>query len=71
MKGSRVKHAAQDKIMVKLKIGVFGAGRGMSAIHQLLNHPQAEFVAVCDKYKPLLDLCRVQAEAAGLYNVAY
>ena len=57
--------------MAKIKIGVFGAGRGMSAVHQLLRHPHAEFVAVCDKYKPLLDSCRKQAEAAGLYNVAY
>lgn len=57
--------------MSKLKIGVFGAGRGMSAIHQLLHHPEADFVAVCDKYKPLLDICRKEAEAAGLYNVTY
>ncbi len=57
--------------MAKLKIGVFGAGRGMSAVHQIFDHPEAELVAVCDKYKPLLDNCRKQAEAHGLYNIKY
>ncbi len=55
----------------KLKVGVFGAGRGMSAIRQLYNHPDAELVAVCDKYQPLLDDCKKEAEAAGLYNITY
>lgn len=57
--------------MGKLKVGVFGAGRGMAAINQLINDPEAEFVAVCDKYKPALENCREIAEASGLYNVAY
>ncbi len=57
--------------MAKLKIGVFGGGRGMTAIRQLLNNPDAELVAVCDKYLPLLDNVRAAAEEAGLYNVAY
>jgi len=57
--------------MAKLKIGVFGGGRGMVAIRQLLNNPDAELVAVCDKYLPLLDEVRKAAEDAGLYNVAY
>ncbi len=57
--------------MAKLKIGVFGGGRGMVAIRQLLNNPDAELVAVCDKYLPLLDRVRKEAEEAGLTNVAY
>ena len=57
--------------MAKLKIGVFGGNRGMTAIRQLLNNPYAELVAVCDKYLPLLDSVRKEAEEAGLYNVAY
>ncbi|MBE6598714.1 MAG: Gfo/Idh/MocA family oxidoreductase [Ruminococcaceae bacterium] len=57
--------------MAKLKIGVFGGGRGMTAIRQLLNNPDAELVAVCDKYLPLLDKVKKEAEEAGLYNVAY
>jgi len=57
--------------MGKLKIGVFGAGRGMSAVYQLLNNPYAELVAVCDKYKPLLDNCKETADGAGLTNVKY
>jgi predicted dehydrogenase len=44
--------------MAKLKIGVFGAGRGMTMVRQLLGHSDAEFVAVCDKYQPSLDRCR-------------
>lgn len=38
----------------KVKIGVFGGHRGFTMIDQLLNHPDAELVAVCDKYEPLL-----------------
>ena len=41
--------------MAKIKIGVFGAGRGMTMIRQILGSKDAELVAVCDKYKPLLD----------------
>ena len=39
----------------KVKIGVFGGYRGFTMIEQLLNHPDAELVAVCDKYEPLLE----------------
>lgn len=37
--------------MAKLKIGVFGAYRGMTMISVLIHHPDAELVAVCDKYR--------------------
>ena len=57
--------------MAKLKIGVFGAGRGMTMVRQLLGNPDAEFVAVCDMYQPSLDRCRKEAEEAGLDKVAY
>ena len=50
----------------KLRIGVFGGYRGSSMIQVLLHHPDAELVAVCDKYQPLLDKAKVEAEAAGL-----
>ena len=50
--------------MAKLKIGVFGGGRGMVAIRQLLHNPDAELVAVCDKYLPLLDEVKKAAEEA-------
>lgn len=39
----------------KMKIGVFGAYRGMSMIRVLAKHPQATLVAVCDMYQPALD----------------
>ena len=57
--------------MAKIKIGVFGAGRGMTMIRQILNSKEAELVAVCDKYKPLLDACKKEAEACGLYDITY
>ncbi len=57
--------------MAKIKIGVFGAGRGMTMVHQILGNPDAEFVAVCDKHQPTLDNCRKVAEDAGLNKVAY
>ncbi len=49
----------------KLKIGVFGGARGMTMIGVLLEHPDAELVAVCDKYVPLLENARKEAEKHG------
>jgi len=57
--------------MKKVKIGVFGAGRGMNMINQVLNSTEAEMVAVCDKYEPALEKCRQTAEEAGMTNIAY
>ena len=51
--------------MKKVKIGVFGGGRGAVMVEQLLNHPDAELVAVCDKYEPILEKCRATAEKFG------
>jgi len=39
----------------KLKIGVFGAHRGMTMMKVLAKHPHATLVAVCDKHQPSLD----------------
>ena len=39
----------------KLKVGVFGGGRGLTMMNVLLDHPDARLVAVCDKYQPSLD----------------
>ncbi len=50
----------------KIKVGVFGAARGMTMIRVLASHPDAELVAICDKYKPLLQSCRDLADSAGL-----
>ena len=35
--------------MAKVKLGVFGAGRGMAMITRILGSKEAELVAVCDK----------------------
>ena len=52
--------------MKKLKIGVFGAGRGMAMMNVLAAHPDAELTAVCDKYAPALDRVRELAEKENL-----
>lgn len=57
--------------MAKLKIGVFGAHRGMTMVHQLLNNPYAELVAVCDKHRPTLDACGKTAEDNGVKITLY
>lgn len=55
----------------KVKIGVFGGARGSVMVHQLLNHPDAELVAVCDKYEPLLENCQRAAQEAGTHIDVY
>lgn len=55
----------------KLKVGVFGACRGSVMIQVLLNHPDAELVAVCDRYKPLLEKCRERAGEHGIKVALY
>ncbi|MHB1453870.1 MAG: Gfo/Idh/MocA family protein, partial [Saccharofermentanales bacterium] len=55
----------------KIKVGVFGAARGMSMINVLARHPDAELVAICDKFTPLLDKCRKVAEDAGSRITCY
>ncbi len=57
--------------MEKLKIGVFGGGRGKTMIHEILNHKEAELVAICDKYEPRLDECREIAKEKGFDNITY
>lgn len=49
----------------KLRIGVFGGARGKSMIAVLLHHPDAELVAVCDKYVPLLEEAKKAAAECG------
>lgn len=53
----------------KLRIGVFGGARGRTMMDVLLHHPDAELVAVCDKYEPLLDEAKARAEQCAT-NVA-
>ena len=55
----------------RLKIGVFGAYRGMTMIRVLAQHPDAQLVAVCDKYVPALDKVRELAEEHGLQVALY
>jgi len=55
--------------MAKLKIGVFGGYRGHTMINVLFNHDDAELVAVCDKYEPILEGIKNEAAAREM-NVA-
>ena len=55
----------------KLKIGVFGAYRGMTMIKVLAKHPQATLVAVCDKHQPALDRVNTLAKENNLTVALY
>ena len=57
--------------MGKVKIGVFGAYRGKTMIGVLADHPDAELVAVCDKYEPLLEEVRDLAAAHNTEVACY
>lgn len=57
--------------MGKIRIGVFGAQRGGTMINLLASHPDAELVAVCDKYRPLLDNVRKLADDRQLKVALY
>ena len=57
--------------MGKIKVGVFGAARGMSMINVLVSHPDAELVAICDKYRPLLDKAQKLAEERQIKVTLY
>jgi len=52
--------------MSKIKVGVFGAYRGMTMINVMARHPDAQLVAICDKYTPLLDKCKKLANEVGV-----
>ncbi|MBR5157223.1 MAG: Gfo/Idh/MocA family oxidoreductase [Clostridia bacterium] len=52
--------------MSTVKIGVFGAKRGMEMINMLMGYPDAKLVAICDKHQPLLDECAEKAREHGL-----
>ena len=61
--------------MSKIKVGVFGAARGMTMINVMARHPDARLVAICDKYEPLLSKCQKVAGETGskiaLYTLPY
>ncbi|MBE6540957.1 MAG: Gfo/Idh/MocA family oxidoreductase [Ruminococcaceae bacterium] len=53
----------------KVKIGVFGAGRGKSMIKYCKNAPNAELVAICDWYVPQLEKRREESgEGIAFYT---
>ena len=52
--------------MKKIRVGVMGAARGMTMIHQLMNSKDAELVAICDFYPPILEEARREVEKNGL-----
>ena len=54
--------------MAKIKIGVFGGGRGSSMIKFCKLYQDAELVAICDKYQEVLDK---QKEQDGVENVSF
>ena len=57
--------------MRKVRVGVFGGYRGARMVEQLLDHPHAEVVAVCDQYSEVLEKVRKTAEVAGVEVALY
>ncbi len=57
--------------MEKIKVGVFGGARGYAMIQQLIDNPDAELVAVCDKYRPLLDKVKATADQHNMEVALY
>lgn len=55
----------------KVKVGVFGAARGMTMINVMARHPDADLVAICDKYEPLLEKCKKVADETGKKITCY
>lgn len=56
---------------MSVKIGVFGAFRGMVMIDVLTHWRDADLVAVCDKYEPVLEKVRKKAEEAKMDVALY
>ena len=55
----------------KVRVGVFGAGRGRTMVEMLAQYDDAELVAICDKYEPLLENCRGIIEKTGSQVALY
>ena len=55
----------------KVKIGVFGARRGMAMIRVLAHHPDAELVAICDQFDHLLKECEKLAQETNTKVTLY
>ena len=53
--------------MSKIRIAIFGASRGLELCLKsgLFHHPEAEVVAVCDCYEPVIERFRKGAESVG------
>ena len=47
----------------KVRIGVFGAGRGKTMMNYCMTAGDAQLVAVCDSYKPALDKAKENTDA--------
>ncbi|MBP5237241.1 MAG: Gfo/Idh/MocA family oxidoreductase [Clostridia bacterium] len=51
--------------MSKVRVGIFGCDRGGTMFWQMINHPDAEVVAICDKADPPIRRCLEAAEKLG------
>lgn len=55
----------------RIKVGVFGGGRGTTMISVMSRHPKAELVAVCDFAAPVLKRCQALAKKNGAKVTCY
>ncbi len=51
----------------KVKVGVFGAGRGGTMMKYCSYADNAELVAICDNYLPLLEKAKKECQDGGMY----
>ena len=57
--------------MEKVKVGVFGGGRGRNFITETINSPYMELVAICDKHEGVLSGLKEYAANSGVNHVAF
>ncbi len=57
--------------MKKVKVGVFGGYRGFVIIDRLIASPDAELVAVCERYEPILEKVENRAKEVGIEVTCY
>ncbi len=57
--------------MSKIKVGVFGCGRGRTMVEVMSQHPDAELVAICDKWEQGLKECEELANKFGVKLTTY
>lgn len=59
-------HAIGSELMHKVRVGVLGAGRGLTFVRGYSLHPSSEVIALCDKDRPRLESAMKDMKIEGL-----